>query len=576
MNLNKQTESRFKVAGIMVILLMSIIVTRMFEKQVLQHGKYIALAEEQQRFEKTEIAERGRVYAHDQIEEEGSLYPLAFDVKTYQLWAIPKQIKDKQGAAEKLSLLIGLEKEEIFSQIDNEKLYIPPIKKGIDYDTAQKLKAEDINGVILVPENSRYYPEFNLASHLLGFVNAEGTGNYGFEGHYNKELTGTSGKMVGEKDTLGRVISLLDEKGAKDGTSYVLTVDRSVQYFVEKKLSEAIKEYQADSGTIIIMDIETGGILAMSSKPDYDVNNYRLVAKDNPSLFINPAIAHLYEPGSIFKPFVMAAAIDKGLISPETENTFDWHVWIDNYEIKTAERKAFGKENMTQVLQNSDNVAMVWISELLGKEGMYEYIKNFNFFDKTGIDLDTEVSGYTKPIKQWRDINRATISFGQGIAVTPMQIVAAYATMANGGVYLYPRVIDKIIMPDGQEKKVEKREGVRVIKEETASTMAKMLKDVVEGGHSWRAKVEGFSVGAKTGTAQIPKKEGGYEENESGLGVFIHSLAGFAPTEEPKFAMLVKLDRPKSAKYSENTAAPLFGEISSFLLNFYYRLPANK
>ncbi|OQB06032.1 MAG: Stage V sporulation protein D [bacterium ADurb.Bin212] len=576
MRLDKQTESRFKIAGIMVILLMGIIVARMFEKQVLQHGKYIALAEEQQRFEKTEIAERGRIYAHDQIEEEGSLYPLAFDIKTYQLWAVPKQIKDKQKTAETLSLITGMSFEDIFSQIDNDKLYIPPVKKGVDYDTAQKLKAEKLSGIMLVPENSRYYPEFSLASHLLGFVNAEGKGNYGFEGHYNKELVGTSGKMVGEKDTLGRVISLIDEKSPQDGTSYVLTVDRSVQYFVEKKLSEAIEKYQADSGTIIVMDIETGGILAMSSKPDYDVNNYRAIAKDNPSLFVNPAIAHLYEPGSIFKPFVMAAAIDKGLINPETEGVFDWHVWVDNYEIKTAERKAFGKENMTQVLQNSDNVAMVWISELLGKEGMYEYIKNFNFFDKTGIDLDTEVSGYTKPVKEWKNINRATISFGQGIAVTPMQIVSAYATMANGGVYLYPRVVDKIIMPNGQEKKIEKKEGVRVIKENTAKIMAKMLKEVVEGGHSWRAKVEGFSIGAKTGTAQIPKKEGGYEENESGLGVFIHSLAGFAPTENPKYAMLVKLDRPKSAKYSENTAAPLFGEISSFLLNFYYRLPANK
>jgi len=576
MNLDNEIEARFRVAGVLVIFLMLVIIGRMFEKQIIQHDKYVALAEEQQRFEETESAQRGRIYAHDAIEEEGSLYPLAFDVKKYQVWVVPKQIKDKSEVASKLSALLNVAKEELFSKINNEKLYIPPLAKGLDYDTAQSIKSEKISGVIIVPENSRYYPEGNLASHLLGFVNAENKGNYGFEGHYNKELQGSSGLKIGEKDTLGRVISLLNKKDAQDGASYILTIDRSVQYYVEKKLAEALEEYQAESGTIIVMDVETGGILAMASLPNYNPNQYRLVAEENPERFINPAIAYLYEPGSIFKPIIMSAAIDKGLITAETESEFDWHVWVDNYEIKTAERKAFGKENMVQVLQNSDNVAMVWISELLGKETMYEYLKNFNFLDKTGIDLDTEVSGYTKPVKEWRDINRATIAFGQGIAVTPLQIVAAYTAIANRGVYVYPHLVDRILLPDGTEKKVEKKEGIRIISEQTSAVIAEMLRQVVENGHSKRAQVEGFSVGAKTGTAQIANPEGGYEQNESGLGIFIHSLAGFAPTENPKYTMLVKLDRPKSAKYAESTAAPVFGDISSFLLNFYYRLDAKK
>lgn len=567
-------QSRFRTAGIIVVVLVCLLLANMFDKQILQHEKYIALAEEQQRFEKTEIAQRGKIYSHDAIEESGSLYPLAFDVKKYQVLAVPKQIVDRDAAAEDLATILGEAKGDIYDKINNDKLYIPPLKHGIDFDKAQQIKSKKIAGVMILPENSRYYPENNLASHLLGFVNAEGRGNYGFEGHYDKELQGTSGKMIGEKDTLGRVITLLDQQDAQDGASYVLTIDRSVQYFVEKKLKEALEEYQADSGTVVIMDIKTGGIVAMSSLPDYDPNNFRETAKENSALFVNPAIAHLFEPGSIFKPLVMAAAIDQGKVTPETEGVFDWHVWVDNYEIKTAERKAFGKENMIQVLQNSDNVAMVWLSEQLGKEPMYEYLKKFNFFDKTGIDLDTEVSGYTAPVKQWKDINRSTISFGQGIAVTPIQLVAAYAALANGGTFEYPHIVDKIILPDGTQKQIEKREGIRVVKKETAETMGKMLQQVVEGGHSWRAKVEGFSIGAKTGTAQIAKQEGGYEENESGLGIFIHTLAGFAPVEDPRYAMLVKLDRPKAARYAESTAAPLFGELSSFLLNFYYRYPA--
>ncbi|OGD65800.1 hypothetical protein A2215_01120 [Candidatus Berkelbacteria bacterium RIFOXYA2_FULL_43_10] len=565
-------ERRFTILGVFVAFLLILILGRMFEKQVMQHDRYLALAEDQQRFEEIEVAQRGRIYVHDTIEGMDSLYPLAMDVKKYAVMVVPQHIKDKEGAASKLSGLTGVSRDEIFTKINNDKLYVPAIKRGLSLADADMIKKEKISGVYLIPENVRYYPEKSLASQLLGFVNAEGKGNYGVEGHYDKELLGTSGMMVGEQDTLGRVISLIENKDAQDGTSYVLTLDRSVQYFVEKSLREALEEYKADSGTVVVMDTQTGGIVAMASAPNYDPNNFRDYAEDSEGIFVNPAIAHLYEPGSIFKPLIMSAAIDTGAITPETKNTFDWHVFIQGYEIKTAERKAFGEEDMTQVLQNSDNVAMVWVSEQLGKENMYKYLTKFGVFDKTNIDLDTEVAGSAPALKEWRDINRATIAFGQGIALTPLEMVCAYTAIANNGIYLYPHMVDKIIAPGGSEKSVEKREGERVISEETSKKMREMLYQVVEKGHSWRAKVPGFKIGAKTGTAQIPKAGGGYEESEDGLGVFIHSLAGFAPVDNPRYAMLVKLDKPKTNKYSENTAAPLFGKISSFLLNYYYRL----
>lgn len=570
-------EMRFRIAGVIVVVLMAIIVARMFDVQVLEHGKYIALAEEQQKFEKTEIAKRGTIYAHDAIEESNSLYPLAFDVKKYQVLAIPNQISDKNKAANDLAPTLKLSAADVYRQINVNKLYVPPLIHGIEFDQAQQVRALKLSGIVIIPENSRYYSEGDLASQLLGFVNAEGKGNYGFEGHYDKELQGTSGTITGEQDTMGRIISMLDEKNAEDGASYVLTIDRSVQYFVEKQLKAALDTYQADSGTVLIMDIQTGGIVAMANLPSYNPNDFRQVAKDNPSLFVNPAIAYLYEPGSIFKPLVMSAAIDQGVVTPETQGTFDWHTFVGGFEIKTAERKAFGTENMTQVLQNSDNVAMVWLTEQLGRDKLYQYLEKYNFFDKTGIDLDTEVSGYTKPLNQWSDINRATISFGQGVAVSPIQLVAAYAALANGGVYEYPHIIDQILMPDGSKKSVEKREGMQIVKKETAATIAKMLQDVVDQGSSYRrVRMDGFKIAAKTGTAQIPKAGGGYEENDSGLGIYTHSVIGFAPADNPKYAMLVKLDRPKTALYAESTAAPVFNQISSFLLNFYYRVPANK
>lgn len=572
MSYQNKIEQRLKIMGVLVLLSGLILVFRMFDIQVLRHEHYLALAQGQQRFEQVETAQRGKILVHDSAVDPGVYYPLAFDVKKFAVWAVPHQINKKEENAKKISQIVNLPENEIFEAINNDKPYIPPIKRGLSLDEANLIKSKKITGIYVMPEYSRYYPEANLASQLLGFVNAEGEGKYGFEGHYNDELKGTAGKVTGEKDTLGRVINLLEQNNPQDGTSYVLSIDRSVQYFVEKKLTEAIALYQADSGLVAIMDIKSGGILAMASSPNYDPNNFRDYAKDNPGIYINPVIGHLYEPGSIFKPVTMAAAIDAGVITPETKGNFDWHVFVDNYEIKTAERKAFGEETMTQVLQNSDNVAMVWIGEKLGKDNLNKYIKSFNMLDKTGIDLDTEATGYTPPFKYWKDINRSTISFGQGISVTPIEMLCAYATLANDGIYVYPHVVDKMIYADGTERKIEKQEGQRVVKAETAKAMAEMLYQTVEGGHSWRAKVPGFKIGAKTGTAQIPKAGGGYEENESGLGIFIHSLAGFAPTNDPQYAMLVKLDKPKTNKYAENTAAPLFGTISDFLLNYHYRL----
>lgn len=567
--MDKIIQRRFSMLGAVVILMAFAIVWRMFEKQVVEHDQYVALAEGQQRYEQTELAQRGRIYVHDSIEGENSVYPLAFDVKSYALWVVPKHLKDKGAVAKKISQLSGISEAEVFGKINNDNLYIPPIKRGLDYDLATKISREKITGVFVMPEYSRYYPENNLAGQVLGFVNAEGKGNYGFEGHYDNELQGTAGKVTGEKDTLGRVISLLDQKDAKDGTSYVLSIDRSVQFFVEQKLAEAMPKYQAESGSIVIIDIKKGGVLAMASTPNYNPNDYKNVAKTNQNLFINPAIASLYEPGSVFKPITMAAALDTGAVTPETQETFGNFINVDGFEIHTAEDKAFGLENMGQIILNSDNVGMVWVADKLGKENMYKYIEKFGFMDKTGIDLDGETPSNVPILKNWRNIHRATISFGQGISVTPIALTSAYATLANGGKYLYPHVVDELIDSDGNKKEISKKEGEQIIKPETAKQINEMLVNTIKGGHGKQAGVQGYEVAGKTGTAQIPKAGGGYEEN-----LYNHTYAGFAPANDPRFAMIVKLDKPKSAKYAESTAAPVWGEIASFLLNYYYRIPA--
>lgn len=570
MNLDVVINRRFSVLFLLLIIMIGAIIFRMAEKQIVDHNHYVALAEGQQRFSETELSQRGRIYLQDSYFNKDKIYPVAFDVKSYEIYAIPKQILDKAAAAKILADSLALNQTAIYDIINNDKLYLPALKKSVDYDTAQELKKKKITGVYVVPMYSRFYPENNMASQLLGFVNIEGKGNYGFEGHYDNELKGTPGVITGEKDTLGRIISYLDQKGAKNGTSYILTINRSVQYFVEQKLAKAMTDYQAESGTVVIMDVKTGGIVAMASTPNFDPNKYQEAANIDQNIFVNPAIAKLYEPGSIFKPVIMSAALDTGAVTPETENTFGNYTVVDGHEIHTALDVAYGKENMAQILQHSDNVGMVWVGEQLGAERMYQYITKFGFLDKTNIDLDTEETGNVPALKDWHNIGRATISFGQGISVTPIELVCAYTAIANGGIYVYPRVADQIILPGGEEKQIEKRVGSRIIKEETSKQVTDMMISVVESGFGKKAGVEGFKVAGKTGTAQIPKAGGGYEE-----GIYNHSFAGFAPANDPRFAMIVKLDRPKSSLYAESTAAPVFGEIASFLLNNYYRIPAS-
>ena len=569
----KTIGSRLMAFSFIVIVLFFILLYRMVEIGVLQHGHYLALAESQQRFEKTEMASRGRILVHDSVSDPNSYYPLSFDVKSFSVWAVPNQIRDKQKTATDLASLLSLAKSDIFNSIDNSKLYIPPLKRGLTLDQANNISNKNISGVFIMPEYNRFYPEGTLASQLLGFVNADGVGNYGVEGHYNSELTGKEGNVVGEKDTLGRMISMLSQTNPQNGTSYVLTIDRSVQYFVEQKLAKAITDYQADSGTVIIMDVKTGGIVAMASQPSFDPNNYKETANTDPAKFVNPAIANLYEPGSIFKPLIVSSALDSGVLTPETEGVFDKSVNVDGYTIHTAENKAFGRENVAQILQHSDNVGMVWVGDHLGNDLEYKYISKFGFLDKTGIDLDGETAGRMPALKQWRDINRATITFGQGVSVTPLQMVAAYTALANNGKYVYPHVVDKIIYPDGSEKQIAKQEGEQIVSQKTTETVREMLYSVVQSGKIIKSLTQGFKVGAKTGTAQIPKADGGYETNESNLGIFIHSVIGMAPSNDPRFVMIVKLDKPKTAEFAERTSGPLFGEIASYLLNYHYRIP---
>lgn len=554
------SATRLNIVIGLVIVLACGLFFRLFQKQVLEHTTYLAQAEDQYIIKKELTAERGKIYASD-------MFPLATNRQYYQVLAVPRNIKNPDDVAEKLAPIILVKKSDIFETINNDKNYVPPLKHGLTEEEGDKIAGLKLRGVIVLPESKRYYPENELAAQVLGFVNNLGEGQYGVEGYFNDQLKGFGGEIYAEKDTRGRLFNIGEKIEPKDGTEYILTLDHNIQYQAEQVLNQAVEDYQADSGFIGVMDPKTGAVIAMAGSPSFDPNKYNEVPKENQDVFNHPGITAAYEPGSVFKPLVMAAAINEGKVQPETEETFSNFVTVDSYEIHTATDEAYGKETMTQVMENSDNVAMVWISDQLGKDLEYQYIKDYGFGRKSGIEMDTEATGSVLEVKKWSNTQRATISFGQGISVTPIQLMTAYSVIANGGKLYKPYIISEFRSSDGRTDKTQSQEIKRVINTDTSEKMKNMLVSVVENGHGKKAGVEGYKVAGKTGTAQIPTPSGGYYDDRH-----IGSFAGFAPAKDPKFVMLVRLDQPKNVKWAEESAAPVFGKMAKYLLD-YYRVP---
>lgn len=559
-NYNHNWKKRLNIIIGLVMLMAVLVSFRLFQKQILEHATYLASAEEQYIIKKDLPAQRGIIYTSD-------MFPLATNRQFYQVLAVPSNVKNPDETAQKLASILGMTKKEIFEQINNNKNYVPPLKHGLTEEEGDKIAALKLTGVIVLPEAKRFYPENELAAHVLGFVNSSGDGQYGIEGYFNDEIKGYGGEIYAEKDTRGRYFNIGEKIEPKNGSDYVLTLDHNIQYQAEKIIQQAIKDYQADSGLLIISEPKTGAILAMAAFPDFDPNKFNEVSQDKQDVFNNSIISSAWEPGSVFKPLIMAAAINEGKVQPDTEGVFSNMVTVDSYEIHTSTDKAYGRETMTQVLENSDNVAMVWVSEQLGKDLEYQYLKDYGFGRKTGIELDTEATGDVLDVKKWSNTQRATIAFGQGISVTPVQLVAAVGTIANGGKLMKPYVVSEVDDPSGKKDIRQSQEVKRVINTDTAVKVKDMMVSVVENGHGKKAAVEGYKVAGKTGTAQVPNPKGGYYDDRH-----IGSFVGFAPADDPKFVMLVRLDQPKNVKWAEESAAPTFGEMAKWLLD-YYRVP---
>lgn len=570
---SRRRIDRLRLLGGVGIVFAGFIVFRLFNLQVIEHPVYAALADDQHSIFEQLIPERGEIFARDPLSADG-LAPLALNQTTYLLYANPAQITDAELTLATLQTVLTLDDPAVIGErlAKREDIY-EPLVHGLTEEEKEAVEALALAGLHWQTEPARYYPEKNSGSHLVGFLGHDGEqrlGQYGLEGYFNDTLAGTVGELRVDRDARGNWITVGETKlvEAEDGGDIVLTIDRNIQYQACTKLAAAVTRHGADGGSVIIINPKTGAVMALCGYPDFDPNAYGEV--DSVNVFLNPAIFYTYEPGSVFKPLTMAAAIDLGEVTPQSTFVDPGEEKIGAYTIRNYEDKVYGQQTMTQVLEESINTGAIFAARKVGDSRFEEYVKRFGFGLATGIELQSESRGDVSTLSQHKEIYTATASFGQGITMTPLQLVSAYSALANGGRLMKPYLVDEIRQPDGAVIKTEQNEIRQVVKPTTATTLSAMLVSVVQNGHGQRAGVPGYFVAGKTGTAQIPKTDGvGYDPHRT-----IGSFAGFAPAIDPAFVMLVKIDVPRDVQAAESSAAPLFGEIAAWLLNYLHIPPS--
>ncbi|HKZ34864.1 MAG TPA: penicillin-binding protein 2 [Patescibacteria group bacterium] len=545
-----------------ILLFLSLIILRLFYWQVVVSEKLIVAAE-QQHFLTTEIpALRGEFLASDG-------FPFVSNQPAYLVYAMLPDVDKISLPFEKLSSLLAVTEATLSSRLSADLVWVP-LKRKVEDEVKKQIETMDISGIGFERDDRRFYPEGSMAAHLFGFVgsdiNGKDTGYFGLEGYYDGYIKGIPGKVRQEKDALGRPILVGEYRPeeAQDGSSLLLTLDRTVQFLVEKKLREGIEKYRAKAGSVIVMNPTTGAILAMASVPSYEPNRWDEYPKD---LYKNPIVANSYEPGSTFKVLIMAAALNEKKVEPETRcDICTGPVQVSGYQIRTWNNKYFPNSTMTEVLQHSDNVGMVFVGQKIGEKKLHSYLKNFGIGEKTGIDLEEETTPTLRSWEEWKEIDLATTSFGQGVAVTPIQMIRAVSAIGNDGKLMKPYLVKKIISKS-DEVTIESKVVRQVVKPETAKILTEMMINAVDNGEARFAKPKGYRIAGKTGTAQIPLG-GTYQDDKT-----IASFVGFAPADHPKFSMLVVLTEPSSSPWGSETAAPLFFSIAKELFQYYTIAP---
>lgn len=536
-----------------------VLLSRLFYWQVVKADELASLGQSQYGSLITIQPKRGDIVASDS-------FPLATNRLSYLVFANPKEVPQKNAAAQLLSPILAIDAASLSARLASDGFWVS-LKSGIDTKAKDAIDTLKIPGIGFEDQYARLYPEASMAASLIGFVGKDSAGadkGYsGLEGYYDRQLKGRYGQALEIHDALGRpILSELSGSGqAQDGRTLVLSIDRAIQFLVESKLKAGVEQFGAASGMVGVMDPKTGAILAMANFPSFDESTFW---EFDSKLYRNPFISDLYEPGSTVKPLVMAGALDRQLVKPDTKcPDCSGPVQVGDYALHTWNDEYFPNTTMTEVIRHSDNTGMVYVSKLMGLNNMLSNFDKFGLSDATNIDLQGEATSTIKSRQTWYPIDVATSAFGQGITVTPIELLDGFAALANSGVRMQPRVVSKIITADNQTIQIPPKQLDQPISEQTAKVMTEMLVYTVNKGEASFARIKGYRIAGKTGTASIPVA-GHYDPTQT-----IASFIGYAPADNPKFVMLVIINRPTASIYGAETAAPVFFDITRHLLDYY-------
>ena len=481
---------------------------------------------------------------------------LATTVDLRSLYAIPDRIPepDRAAVAAKLAPLLATPAPTILAALNSgaEWLYL---KRRLPEPVARAVEALQVRGLGFEPEPKRLYPNDTTLAQVLGFVNDDGAGQYGIEGAYDKILRGVPGRLVVERDPKDRelALGLRTAVPPRNGADLVLTIDLEVQTAVEAALKRAIEKEKAPSGSIIVLDPRSGAILGLASWPTFDPAR---VGVADPEALRNRAVSWTFEPGSTMKAITIAAGIDTHVVTPTSTYEDKGCTVIGGRRLCNAQGKSYGTTTVTQILERSANAGAVFVASKVGQDPLYQYLRAFGFGQPTGVDLAAEAGGAVRPLAEWYPVDLGTVAYGQGIAVTPLQLAMAYAAIANGGTLYRPYVVATARDADGEHRTAPV--AIRTpISAETADTLRTMLVSAVDRGISQGARLTGYSVAGKTGTAQIPSDDGRYVDD-----AYISSFAGFAPANDPRFVAVVVLERPQSKLLGTVSAMSAFHDLA--------------
>jgi len=498
---------------------------------------------------------RGAIY-------DSNLKAQAFNLSMDSLYATPNTLKDrdKENIIDKLLPILGTDREYLRDRLYRKKSFIWLARK-LTPNKAEAIKALKFKGLGFMKETKRIYPNSYLASHVIGFSGMDNTGLEGIERDFDKYLKGSPGWAIFLRDARQKKLDIWEKMVLPvDGLDLVLTIDEVIQYIAERELDKAFKKYNAKGASIIVMDPHTGKILAMASRPSYDLNDHSSVSKDS---MRNRAICDLFEPGSVFKIVTASAALEEKKVTEEDK------FFCENGKYKVGghilhDHRPHGTLTFRQVIEESSNIGTVKVAQILGADMVYQYLKAFGFGSKLGIDLSGEISGMIKPPPAWSKTSISAIPIGQEVGVTALQLVSAISVIANGGQLMKPYVIDSVRDKDGRVIKQNKPVLIRkVISVDTAMRIKKILTGAVEEGTGKLAKVSGFSAAGKTGTAQKLEPNGAYSHSK-----FVASFIGFAPAEDPLLAIVVTVDEPHPYYFGGVVAAPVFQKVAGDAIRY--------